>query len=90
MYGDESLKSVLLFYRKGERAESTTPLGFSGGSVVKNPSASAGDSGLILGSERFPGEENGNLLQYSCLGKPMDRGTWWATVIGVTKESDKT
>ena len=35
-----------------------------------------------------PGEENGNPLQYSCLESPMDRGPWWATVRGVTKESD--
>ena len=43
--------------------------------MVKNPPASAGDSGPILGSGRFPGEGSGNLLQYSCLGNPMDRGT---------------
>ena len=35
-----------------------------------------GDVGLISGSERSPGEGNGNLLQYSCLGNPMDRGAW--------------
>ena len=34
------------------------------------------------------GEENGNSLQDSCLGNPMDRGAWWATVHEVTKESD--
>ena len=38
--------------------------------------------------ERYPGEGNGNPLQYSYLGNPMDRGAWWATVHGVTKESD--
>ena len=64
--------------------------GFPGGSVVKNPPASAGDVGLILWLGRCPGEGNGNLLQYSCLGNPMDRGAWWATVRGVTKESDTT
>ena len=69
-------KICFAFLQKGGKAESTTPLGFSGGSVVKNPSASAGDSGLILGSGRFPGEENGNPLQYSCPGNPMDRGAW--------------
>ena len=42
--------------------------------VVKNPPASAGDMGLILGSGRSPGGENGNPLQYSCLENPMDRG----------------
>ena len=48
--------------------------GFSAGSVVKNLPANAGDAGLIPGSERYPGEENGNPLQYSCLGNPIDRG----------------
>ena len=54
--------------------------GFPGGSVVKNPPDNAGDADLIPGSERSPGEGNGNPLQYSCLGNPMDRGAWWATV----------
>ena len=43
------------------------------------------DTGLISGSGRFPGVGNGNSLQYSCLGSPMDRGAWWATVCGVAK-----
>ena len=43
-------------------------MGFLGGSVVKNPPANAGDTGLIPGSGRSPGEGNGNLLKYSCLG----------------------
>ena len=54
--------------------------GFPGGSVVKNPPANAGDVGLIPGSGRSPGEGNGHPLQYFCLGNPMDRGAWWATV----------
>ena len=61
---------------------------FPGGSVIKkkkNPPASAGDPGSTPGMGRSPGEGNGNPLQYSCLGNPMDRGTWWATVCGVTK-----
>ena len=58
---------------------------FPDGSVVKNPPAGIGDVGLIPGSGRFPGEGNGNPLQYSCLGNPLDRGAWWATVQGVTK-----
>ena len=49
---------------------------FPGGSVVKNPPASAGDAGLISGSKRSPGEQNCNPLQYSHLGNPMDRGAW--------------
>ena len=58
--------------------------------MVKNVPDNAGDAGLITGLERSPGEENGNPLQYSCLGNPMDRRSWWATVHGVTKESDMT
>ena len=50
----------------------------------------AGESGLTPGSGRSPGEGNGNPLQYSCLGNPMDRGAWWATVHGVTKQLDTT
>ena len=45
----------------------------------------AGDIGLIPGTGRSPGEGNGNPLQYSCLGNPMYRGAWWATVHGVAK-----
>ena len=59
--------------------------GFPGGSVVKNPPVNVGDAGLIPGLGRSPGEGNGNPLQYSCLGNPMDRGTWQATVHGATK-----
>ena len=51
--------------------------------MVKNLSASTGDEGSISGLGRSPGEGNGNSLQYSCLGNPMDRGAWWATVHGV-------
>ena len=54
--------------------------------MVKNPPANAGDTGSILESGRSPGEGNGNPLQYSCLENSMDRGIWWATVHGVTKE----
>ena len=51
--------------------------------MVKNLPANTGDEGLIPGSGRSPGEGNGNLLQYSCLGNPMDREAWRATVHGV-------
>ena len=51
----------------------------------KESAYQAGDVGLILGSERSPGEENGNPLQYSCLGIPKDRGAWWATIHGVAR-----
>ena len=59
--------------------------GFPGGSVVKNPPANAGDAGSIPGSGRSLEEGNGNPLQYSCLGNPMDKGAWRATVPGVAK-----
>ena len=60
-------------------------MGFPGGSEVKVPVCNVRDLGVIPGSERFPGEGNGNPLQYSCLQNPMDRGAWWATVHGVAK-----
>ena len=52
--------------------------------VVKNLPTSAGDVGSIPGSGRSPGEGNVS-PEISCLGNPMDRGSWWATVHGVTK-----
>ena len=63
-------------------------MGFPGGSVVTNLPANAGaagDSGLLPGLGRSPGEGNGNPFQCSCLENPMDRGAWWAIVHGVTK-----
>ena len=65
-------------------------IGFPGGSVVKNPPANAGDAAFIPGLGRSPGEGNGNPLQYSYLGNPMDRGDWRAAARGVAKESDTT
>ena len=65
-------------------------MGFPSGLVVKNPPTNAratGESGLIPGLGRSPGVGNYNPLQYSCLGNPMDRGVWRATVLGVA-ESD--
>ena len=63
---------------------------FASGSAVKNPPANAGDAALIPGSPRLPAGGNGNLLQYSCLGNPLDRGAWQATVHGISKESSRT
>ena len=63
---------------------------FSGGSVVKNLLANAGDSSSILGSGRFPGEGSGNPLQYSCLENPKDRGAWRGYNPPGLKESDTT
>ena len=56
--------------------------------VVKNPLANAGatgHTGSISGLGSSPGEGDGNPLQYSSLGNPMDGGAWWATVPGVAK-----
>ena len=62
--------------------------GFPGGTEVKNLHANARntrDMDSIPGSGRFPGEGNGNPLQYSCLVNSMDRGAWWAIVHKVAK-----
>ena len=55
----------------------------------KEAAYNAGDPGFIPGSGRSPGEGNGDPLQYSCLGNPVDRGAWWAAVHRVA-ESDMT
>ena len=63
-------------------------VGYLGGLVVKESACSAGDSGnvgLIPGLGRSPGEGNGNLFQYSCLGNPMDRGAQGTIVHGIAK-----
>ena len=62
---------------------------FPGGSMVKNPPAIAGDVGSIPRSGRPPEEGNDNPFQYPCLGNPMDRGAWWATVHGVKKSQTR-
>ena len=58
---------------------------FPGGSLVRNLPAITGDTVSITGSGRSLGGGNGNPLQYSRLGNPMDRGVWQAIVRGVTK-----
>ena len=61
--------------------------------MVKNLPANAGDirdEGSIPGLGRSPGGGNGNLLQYSCLENPMDRGAWQATVHGVANSQEET
>ena len=55
------------------------------GSDSKESACNAEDLGSVPGSGRSPGEGNGNPLQDSCLGNPMDRRAWWATVHGVAK-----
>ena len=59
--------------------------GFPGGSNGKESASKVGYWGSIPGSERSPGEWNGNTLQYSRLENSIDRGAWWATVHGVAK-----
>ena len=66
---------MLIFFKSHVALE-----GFLGGSLVENQLASARDVGSIPGSGRSPGEGNRNPLQYACLGNPIKRGTWWATV----------
>ena len=56
----------------------------------KESTCNAGDASLIPWSGRSPGEGNGNPLQYSCLGNPIDRGAWQVTVHGDAKDSDMT
>ena len=65
---------------------------FPGVLLVKNPFASArdpGDSGSITESGRYPGGGNGSPLQYTGLVNPMEIGTWWATVHGITKSQTR-
>ena len=63
--------------------------GFPGGLDGKASACNTGELGLIPGAGRYPGEENGNPLQYSCLENPMDRGGWYVTVSGVAKSQTR-
>ena len=74
----KSLSHISIFY------------GFPGGLIVNSPLANAENTGLISGSGKSPGEGNGNPLQYSCLGNPINKGAWQATVHGVAKQLDMT
>ena len=64
-------------------------MGFPGGSDGNKSACNVGDPGSIPGSGRSPGEGHGSPFQYSCLENSVDRGAWWATVLGITK-SDTT
>ena len=56
----------------------------------EKPPCSAVEAGSVSGLGRVSAQGNGNPLQFSCLGNPTDRGAWWFTVHGVTKEVDMT
>ena len=66
-------------------AHSCVCLGFPGGSAGKESACNTGDPGSIPGLGRSPGDGNGYPLQYSYLENSMDRGAWWATILGVAK-----
>ena len=85
MGGDSNLKDHDSVNKSHLQSSLCTAMGFPRGSVVKNWPADAGDMGLTPGPGRSPGEGNGNPLWYSCLGNPVDRGAWRATVPGVAK-----
>ena len=63
--------------------------GFPDGLDSKEYTCNAGDLGSVPGLGSSPGEGNGNSLQYACLGNPMDRGVWRATVHGVIKSQTR-
>ena len=67
----------------------TNHIGIPGGSLLKKPPANAGDASSMPGSERSPGEGNGNPFQYSCPGNPMDGRAWWAIVHRVAKSKTR-
>ena len=92
-----SEETHLLFSFSGnfcrEIDKALTCWGCPGGTCGRESACDAGatgDLGLISGSRRSPGGGHGHPLQYSCLEIPMDRGAWWATVHGVTKEVNTT
>ena len=76
-YSKEGNKPVLAFIM--------VTMGFPSDSDSKESACNVGDTGSTPGSERSPGEGNGNPLQYSCLENAMDRGAWRGTVHGITK-----
>ena len=84
-FGKKSFVSSEIFFFWGLKIRGASQ-------VVKNPPANGGyvsDTGLIPGLGRSPGGGNGNPLQYSCLGNPMDREAWWATVHGAAKSQTR-
>ena len=89
---NEELEQANKFKKEKNKSDLSKLWAYQMALAVKNPSANAGDArevGSIPESGRTPGVENGNLLQYSCLGNPMDGEAWQVTVHGVA-ESGKT
>ena len=80
-----SFSCCLLFKLSCSLVYSGLPFGSDGDDSACN----ARDLGSIPGSGRSPGEGRGNPLQYSCLGNPMDREAWWATVHGAAKSGTR-
>ena len=84
--------NVVMLIKNGFFSDVSVSKGFPPDSVVKNPPANAWHKGVVSwipGSGRFPGEWNGNPLQYSCLGNSTDREAWWATVLGVNNNNSQ-
>ena len=81
---EEMRKPTLVLPGKSQGQRSLKKSSLVAQSVTNLPAmketSNAGDPGLIPGSGRSPGEGNSNPLHYSCMGNPMDRGAWWATV----------
>ena len=90
LYRDEKFQRKELYKDSAFFQQLFSSLAFSSSSVVENLPAKVGDSSSIPGLGITPEEGNGNSLQYSCLGNPMDRGAWCVTIHGVAKESDAT
>ena len=80
----ETLKQILYINTYMWSVENDVCGGFPSDSDGKESACNVRDSGSIPGSGRFPGEGNGNSLQYFCLENPMGRGAWWVTVHGDT------
>ena len=80
LYRDEKFQRKELYKDSAFFQQLFSSLAFSSSSVVENLPAKVGDSSSIPGLGITPEEGNGNSLQYSCLGNPMDRGAWWTTV----------
>ena len=81
----QSESDICIALRADMSAQSCPTHDFPGGSDGKASAYGVGDLGSTPGSGRSSGEGNGNPLQHFCLGNSMDRGAWWATVRGVTK-----